>query len=139
MYRIFIVEDDEVIARVLGEHLRQWGYTTQCVQDFEHVLAEVDAFAPQLILLDISLPFFNGFHWCAELRRRSCVPIIFLSSASDQMNAVMAMQLGGDDFNCQTLRPDRTHGKNSSPAAPELRFFRTCQPASLRPGLSEHR
>lgn len=98
MYRIFIVEDDEVIARVLGEHLRQWGYTTQCVQDFEHVLAEVDAFAPQLILLDISLPFFNGFHWCAELRRRSCVPIIFLSSASDQMNAVMAMQLGGDDF-----------------------------------------
>lgn len=98
MYRIFIVEDDEVIARVLGEHLRQWGYTTQCVQDFEHVLAEVDAFAPQLILLDISLPFFNGFHWCAELRRRSCVPIIFLSSVSDQMNAVMAMQLGGDDF-----------------------------------------
>lgn len=60
MYRIFIVEDDEVIARVLGEHLRQWGYTTQCVQDFEHVLAEVDTFAPQLILLDISLPFFNG-------------------------------------------------------------------------------
>ena len=62
------------------------------------MLAEVDAFAPQLILLDISLPFFNGFHWCAELRRRSCVPIIFLSSASDQMNAVMAMQLGGDDL-----------------------------------------
>ena len=98
MYRIMIVEDDAVIARVLGDHLAQWGYTVHCVQDFEHVLDEADAFSPQLILLDISLPFFNGFHWCTELRKRSSVPIIFLSSASDHMNAVMAMQMGGDDF-----------------------------------------
>lgn len=98
MYRIMIVEDDAVIARVLGDHLAQWGYTTRCVQDFEHVLDETDSFSPQLILLDISLPFFNGFHWCTELRKRSSVPIIFLSSASDHMNAVMAMQMGGDDF-----------------------------------------
>lgn len=98
MYRIMIVEDDAVIARVLGDHLAQWGYTTRCVQDFEHVLDEADGFSPQLILLDISLPFFNGFHWCTELRKRSSVPIIFLSSASDHMNAVMAMQMGGDDF-----------------------------------------
>ena len=98
MYRIMIVEDDAVIARVLGDHLAQWGYTTRCVQDFEHVLEEADGFSPQLILLDISLPFFNGFHWCTELRKRSSVPIIFLSSASDHMNAVMAMQMGGDDF-----------------------------------------
>ena len=98
MYRIMIVEDDAVIARVLGDHLAQWGYTTRCVQDFEHVLDEADSFSPQLILLDISLPFFNGFHWCTELRKRSSVPIIFLSSASDHMNAVMAMQMGGDDF-----------------------------------------
>lgn len=98
MYRIMIVEDDAVIARVLGDHFAQWGYTVHCVQDFEHVLDEADAFSPQLILLDISLPFFNGFHWCTELRKHSSVPIIFLSSASDHMNAVMAMQMGGDDF-----------------------------------------
>ena len=98
MYRILIVEDDEVIARILEEHLAQWGYTTHCVQDFEHVLAEAEQFLPQLILLDIALPFFNGFHWCTELRKRSSVPIIFISSAADHMNAVMAMQMGGDDF-----------------------------------------
>lgn len=98
MYRIWIVEDDAVIARVLREHLAQWGYITQCAQDFEHILEEMEAFAPQLILLDISLPFFNGYHWCTEIRKRSNVPILFLSSASDHMNAVMAMQMGGDDF-----------------------------------------
>lgn len=98
MYRVLIVEDDDIIARVLGEHLSQWGYATQCVRDFEHVLEEFSAFTPQLVLLDISLPFFNGFHWCTEIRKRSQVPIIFISSASDHMNAVMAMQMGGDDF-----------------------------------------
>lgn len=98
MYRILIVEDDSTIAGVLDRHLSQWGYTTRCAADFEHILDEAEAFAPQLVLLDISLPFFNGFHWCAELRKRSSVPIIFLSSASDHMNAVMAMQMGGDDF-----------------------------------------
>ena len=80
MYRIWIVEDDAVIARVLREHLAQWGYITQCAQDFEHILEEMEAFAPQLILLDISLPFFNGYHWCTEIRKRSNVPILFLSS-----------------------------------------------------------
>ena len=98
MYRIWIVEDDAVIARVLREHLAQWGYIAQCAQDFEHILEEMESFAPQLILLDISLPFFNGYHWCTEIRKRSNVPILFLSSASDHMNAVMAMQMGGDDF-----------------------------------------
>ena len=98
LYRILIVEDDEIIARILSEHLMQWGYTTHCVQDFEHVLTEAEQFVPQLILLDIALPFFNGFHWCTELRKRSSVPIIFISSAADQMNAVLAMQMGGDDF-----------------------------------------
>ena len=98
MYRILIIEDDSTIAQVLEQHLTQWGYTVGRVTDFSRVLEEVEAFAPQLVLLDISLPFFNGFHWCSELRKRSQVPIIFLSSAADHMNAVMAMQMGGDDF-----------------------------------------
>ena len=98
MYRILIVEDDAIIRRELSSHLSQWGYETACVQDFEHVLDEFSAFAPHLVLLDISLPFFNGFHWCAALRQRARTPVIFISAAADQMNAVMAMQLGGDDF-----------------------------------------
>ena len=105
LYRILIVEDDEIIARILSEHLMQWGYTTHCVQDFEHVLTEAEQFVPQLILLDIALPFFNGFHWCTELRKRSSVPIIFISSAADQMNAVLAMQMGGDDFIAKPFDP----------------------------------
>lgn len=97
-YRILIVEDDAVIARVLGDHLAGWGYQVRAVADFENVLREFSDFAPHLILLDISLPFFNGYHWCAELRKVSSVPIVFLSSASDNMNLVMAMNQGGDDF-----------------------------------------
>lgn len=96
--RIFIVEDDAVIARVLREHLAGWGYTACCAVDFEHVLQEFSAFAPQLVLLDISLPFYNGYHWCEEIRKQSKVPILFLSSASDNMNLIMAMNMGGDDF-----------------------------------------
>ena len=98
MYRILIVEDDGVISGVMQRHLESWGYTVGCVENFENVLAECAAFDPQLVLLDISLPFFNGYHWCAELRKVSKVPIVFLSSTSDNMNVVMAMQMGGDDF-----------------------------------------
>jgi len=97
-YRIFIVEDDEVIAHILQEHLAGWGYPVRAAADFEHVLSEFVAFDPQLVLLDISLPFFNGYHWCSEIRKLSKIPILFLSSASDNMNLIMAMSMGGDDF-----------------------------------------
>ena len=98
MYRVFIIEDDETIAGLLGEKLRSWGYETAAVQDFSSAASEALAFDPHLILLDIKLPYYNGFHWCVEIRRTSTVPIIFLSSASDNMNIVMAMNMGGDDF-----------------------------------------
>lgn len=97
-YRILIVEDDAVIARVIREHLAGWGYTVRCAADFSDILGEFLDFDPQMVLLDIALPFFNGYHWCTEIRKLSKVPIIFLSSASDNMNQVMAMNLGGDDF-----------------------------------------
>lgn len=97
-YRIFVVEDDTVIANAVQDYLARWGYTVQTVQHFDCVLAEFAAFAPQLVLMDISLPFFNGFHWCTEIRKISKVPIFFLSSASDNMNQIMAMNMGGDDF-----------------------------------------
>ena len=98
MYRIFIVEDDAAIAGVIRRHLEGWGYTVRCAERFDDVLSEFAAFDPHLVLLDISLPFFNGYHWCQEIRRVSKAPILFLTSASDNVNVVMAMQLGGDDL-----------------------------------------
>lgn len=98
MYKILIVEDDFVIAKSLQSHLRSWGYEVEVVTDFQQVMQTYIAFDPQLILLDISLPFMNGFTLCSEIRKMSKVPIIFISSASDNMNIVMAINMGGDDF-----------------------------------------
>ena len=98
MYRIFLVEDDAVIANAVAAHIRSWGYEAVVAEDFEHVMTEFAACSPHLVLLDISLPFFNGFHWCSRIREVSRVPVVFLSSASDNMNIVMAMNMGGDDF-----------------------------------------
>ncbi len=98
MYRIFIVEDDMTIAGALSDHLGKWGYEAEYARNFENIVERFVEFDPQLVILDIMLPLFNGFHWCQEIRKVSKVPIIFLSSASDNMNIVMAMNMGGDDF-----------------------------------------
>lgn len=98
MYRILIVEDDEIIARSIQEHLQAWNYEVYRIQDFSQVMAEFAAVQPQLVLMDITLPFFNGYHWCSEIRKVSQVPVVFLSSASDNMNIVMAVNMGADDF-----------------------------------------
>ncbi len=96
--RIFLVEDDDAIAGVISRHLARWGYLVQAAERWENILGEFTALDPQLVLLDISLPFFNGYYWCREIRKLSKVPIIFLSSASDAMDLVTAMEQGGDDF-----------------------------------------
>ena len=98
MYRIMIVEDDEVIARAVQQSLVSWGMDAFCVQDFSGVLAEFAVKNPQLVLMDIHLPFFNGYHWCQEIRKVSKVPIMFLSSRDQAMDIVMAINMGGDDF-----------------------------------------
>ena len=98
MYKILIVEDDETIAGGLKTHLGKWNYQAECMTDFKDVMGKFLEFEPQLVLLDIVLPFFNGFHWCQEIRKISKVPIIFLSSVNDNMNIVMAMNMGGDEF-----------------------------------------
>lgn len=98
MYKILIVEDDMVIARTIKEHITNWGCEAKCVTDFQNVLIDFAEFNPQIVLLDITLPFYNGYHWCSEIRKVSKVPIIFVSSASDNINIVMAMNMGGDDF-----------------------------------------
>lgn len=98
MYKILIVEDDMVIAKVMANHLIKWDYEVKYITDFRDIINEFIEFEPQLVLLDISLPFYNGYHWCNEIRKISKVPIIFVSSAADNMNVVMAMDIGGDDF-----------------------------------------
>lgn len=98
MYKIFIVEDDKVIATQIEKHITSWGCVVKTAEDFNQVLSEFTSFDPHLVLMDISLPFFNGYHWCSEIRRVSNVPIVFVSSASDNMNMVMAMSMGADDF-----------------------------------------
>lgn len=98
MYRIFIVEDDEGIVRGVSQLIASWGMEAVTVRDFQNVAGEFAACNPHLVLMDIGLPFMNGYHWCSEIRRVSKVPIIFLSSASDNMNIIMAMNMGADDF-----------------------------------------
>jgi DNA-binding response OmpR family regulator len=87
-----------VIAKVMANHLAKWNYEVKYITDFRNIINEFLEFEPQLVLLDISLPFYNGYHWCSQIRKLSKVPIIFISSASDNMNVVMAMDIGGDDF-----------------------------------------
>ena len=96
--KILIVEDDMTIAKVLAAHLEKWGYETRCAENFKNIMNDFLDFEPQLLMLDIGLPFFNGFHWCQEIRKVSQVPIMFLSSLDDNMNIVMAMNMGGDEF-----------------------------------------
>lgn len=98
MSRILIVEDDRMIAESVKNHLETWGYEAVIAKHFQNILEDVTSSAPDLILLDITLPSYNGFYWCREIRKLFKMPIIFLSSASDNMNIVMAMDIGGDDF-----------------------------------------
>lgn len=98
MYRILIVEDDAGIAEAIRTQMEMWGWDARCVWSFRNVMEEFADHDPQLVLLDITLPFFDGYHWCGEIRKVSKVPVIFISSAADNMNIVMAMNMGGDDF-----------------------------------------
>lgn len=98
MYKLMIVEDDAGIAEATKEQAQMWDFEVHITENFRNVLEEFVRFEPHIVLLDIMLPFFNGYHWCGEMRKISKVPIIFLSSASDNMNIVMAMNMGADDF-----------------------------------------
>lgn len=98
MYKIMIIEDDLTIAKTLKDHLSKWDYKVDYVTDFKNIIEQFNELDPNIVLLDIMLPFFNGFYWCSEIRKISKVPVMFISSVSDNMNIVMAMNMGGDDF-----------------------------------------
>lgn len=96
--QIYLVEDDQTIVKIVAESLEKWGYQVRFATNFQEIVTDVTEYEPDLIILDLSLPFFNGYHWCTEIRKFSKVPILFLSSADDAMNIVMAMNVGGDDY-----------------------------------------
>ena len=98
MYKIYIVEDDKGIADGIASCLGNWGMEGSVVSDFMKVMDEVSEYEPHLIILDITLPYMGGYHWCQEIRKTSSVPIIFISSATDNMNIIMAINMGADDF-----------------------------------------
>ena len=106
MYRLMIIEDDRGIAEAIEEQARMWELDTRIAQNFRNIVAEFAEYEPHMILLDISLPIFNGYHWCSEIRKVSKVPIIFISSAADNMNIVMAMNMGADDFIAKPFSQD---------------------------------
>ena len=98
MYRILVIEDDFSMAEAMKRQIESWGNEVLLVSDFQHVIPTFVEYDPHMVLIDIMLPFYNGYHWCSEIRKISNVPVIFVSSASDNMNIVMAMNMGGDDF-----------------------------------------
>ena len=98
MYKILIVEDDEKISLLIKEKLEKWGFQSEYATDLKNVMKTVLEFKPNLILLDINLPFFDGFYWCGEIRKISNIPVIFISSRDSKMDILMAMNMGGDDF-----------------------------------------
>lgn len=109
--KILIVEDDKNIERILKNELEKWGYSVDTVDKLDQVTDVFKESDPQLVLMDIVLPFFNGYYWCQEIRKISKVPIIFISSKSENMDIVMAMQFGGDDYITKPLNMDVTVAK----------------------------
>lgn len=105
MYRILVIEDDFALAQVIKKQIESWGNEVELITDFQNIVSAFVEYNPHLVLVDIGLPFFNGYHWCSEIRKISNVPIVFLSSASDNMNIVMAMNMGGDDFIPKPVEP----------------------------------
>ena len=97
-FKIFLIEDDEIIAKSLKKFLENWSYDVYLVKDYEKVFEEYKKIDPAIILIDISLPFFNGYYWCEQVRKVSNLPIIFISSASENLNKIMAMNMGADDY-----------------------------------------
>ncbi len=98
MFKIMIVEDNQTIAALLSDHLCRWGYEVFACVDLNDVLGEFVRIAPHLVVMDISLPFFSGYHWCGKIRQVSTAPVLFLSSHTASMDQVMAMSMGGDDY-----------------------------------------
>ena len=97
-YKVLIIEDDLNAAQSISDFLSAWGFQCEYLKEFQQITEQFIRFKPEIVLLDIKLPHYNGYHWCEEIRKISKVPIIFISSISDNLNMILAMNMGGDDF-----------------------------------------
>ena len=127
-----LVEDDHALAKAIKDKVETWGYEVVVAKDFQHISEEFREVQPLLVLLDINLPFFNGFYWCTEIRKQSNVPIVFITSASDNMNIVMAMNMGGDDLIAKPIDLDVLSAKIGA-------IFRRAYNMNTAPNMLEHR
>ncbi|MEC1259493.1 response regulator transcription factor [Bacillus swezeyi] len=114
MYKILIVEDDERIASILYDHLHKYGYEVNAVEKYDQIKQEFIEKGADLVLLDINLPYFDGFYWCRQIRAVSNVPIIFISARTDELNQVMAIEHGGDDYITKPFHLEVVHAKIKS-------------------------
>lgn len=97
-YKVLIIEDDLNAAQSISDFLSAWGLQCEYLKEFQQITEQFIRIKPEIVLLDIKLPHYNGYHWCEEIRKISKVPIIFISSISDNLNMILAMNMGGDDF-----------------------------------------
>lgn len=114
MYRIFIVEDDDKISAILKKNMEKYGFEASCVSQFREIMPELEAFEPHLVLLDINLPYFDGYYWCRQIRKSSSLPIIFISARAGEMDQVMAIENGGDDYVTKPIHLDLLMAKVKS-------------------------
>ncbi len=98
MYKIFLIEDDESLAKLIKSGLERFGYEVFVAEDFFNIIPQYKNIMPHPVLIDVNLPFFNGYHWCSQIRKFSKVPIIFISSVTERMNIIMALNMGDDDY-----------------------------------------
>jgi len=114
MYRIFIVEDDKKIASILKKNMEKYNFKAACATQFREIMQELEDFSPHLVLIDINLPYFDGYYWCRQIRTKSNVPIIFISARAGQMDQVMAIDNGGDDYITKPIHLDLLMAKVKS-------------------------
>lgn len=96
--RILLIEDDSTLAKEIKQYCEKWGMEVLCATRFDQLLQEVETIKPKLILLDINLPFYDGFYWCEQIRKTSTVPVLFISSRDGNQDKIMAISTGGDDY-----------------------------------------
>ncbi|MCL6458522.1 MAG: response regulator transcription factor [Gorillibacterium sp.] len=114
MYRIFIIEDDPKISAILKNRMQKYGFEAACATQFRDMMPEIEAYEPHLVLLDINLPYFDGYYWCRQIRKTSSIPIIFISARAGEMDQVMAIDNGGDDYITKPIQLDLLMAKVKS-------------------------
>ncbi|OBZ09374.1 MULTISPECIES: response regulator transcription factor [Bacillales] len=134
MYRIFIVEDDDKIASILKNNMEKYGFEAASVTQFREIMPELEAFEPHLVLLDINLPYFDGYYWCRQIRARSSMPIIFISARAGEMDQVMAIENGGDDYITKPIHLDLLMAKVKSVLRRSYGEYASAQQAAAEAG-----